>query len=105
MSVEAKRQPLGNLSNEVDRNGLSQKKSTLPSKLFTEKTVTIAEDGLPEIEYMPPPHTEDGKYTHGMKVHSIALHVGVNITCRIMAYCEPGTGILVQFVHNNFTVT
>ncbi|XP_019864512.1 PREDICTED: uncharacterized protein LOC109593843 [Amphimedon queenslandica] len=60
MSVEAKRQPLGNLSNEVDRNGSSQKKSTLPSKISTEKkAAAIAKDDLPEIEYMPPPHTED----------------------------------------------
>lgn len=57
---EAKRQPLGNLSNEVERNGSSQKKSTLPSKISTEKkAVEIAKDDLPDMEYMPPPHTED----------------------------------------------
>ena len=31
---------------------------TLPSKLFTEKKA-VAEDDLPEIEYMPPPQPEE----------------------------------------------
>lgn len=100
---EAKRQPLGNLSNEVERNGSSQKKSTLPSKISTEKkAVEIAKDDLPDMEYMPPPHTEDRKYSMILE----GIHVGVILfclqqcTCRVMAYC-----IVVSLVLNKFIVT